>query len=463
MSTSRHSIQRNNPRWNAPDVTLEKARNEMWTASIKGEGKPAFYLHSRYDPITEAERFAASQLRSLVEEKPDRIVLYGTGCGHHVTALLKQTEAAGISVEVWETNVEAFLQIEQTGTGAFAELLDNTRLTLVVSDDLQIFSERVKDWQGSRIHVIVHEPSLRAMPMELESLKGVLRDYQIKHNSVIIHSELLHDNFIRNNRKVWPSVSAFQGLLHSIPAILISAGPSLAKTLPLLPSAAKHCLLGSVGTSASLLFRHGIRPDFVVMTDPQQGMLRQLDGWETAEIPLFFLSTLYSEVVEQYQGPKFILFQEGFIPAENMASLRGEPLVQTGGSVSTTLFSLARILGMRPLCLVGQDLAYSDNQSHAEGTPLHQSWEQQAKGERVLAFDRKGTVVSPHNLLLYKKWFEEKARNSSDVFYNASEGGAYIDGFDHVTLLEFLTNLQGNDVTEAREAFRRLARSASMN
>ncbi|MEW9702570.1 motility associated factor glycosyltransferase family protein [Paenibacillus sp. SI8] len=461
MSERHHFIQKDDPRFHAPDVTLERARNGSWTALIHEYGVPPVYLHSRYDPIVEANRFAASQLSSFDGEDLERIVLYGVGCGYHVSALLEQTESQRIPIEVWETNVAAFLYIKQSG--AVTEIMNNPRLTLVVTDDLKVFGERVNAWQGDCVHVIVHEPSLRAMPAELEFLKRILQDYKIKHNSAIINKESMHHNFMQNTRQGWPSVSTFQSFPSSVPAILISAGPSLAKALPLLQTAAKHCLLGAVGTASSLLVRHGIRPDFIVMTDPQQGMIRQLEGWETAEIPLLFLSTVNSEVVDQYAGPKFILFQEGFVPAEKMAALRSEPLVQTGGSVSTTLFSLARLLSMRPLCLVGQDLAYTDNQTHAVGAPLYKRWEQQASGERVLAFDRKGTVVTSRNLLVYKKWFEEQARSSNEIYFNATEGGAYIDGFAHVTLSEFLTTLQLNDVSKEREEFQRLVRSASMN
>lgn len=461
MSDRHHLIQMDDPRFNAPDVTLERARNGSFTALIHEYGVPPVYLHSRYDPIAEAKRFAVAQLNSIDGEGLERIVLYGVGCGYHASALLEQTEGQGILVEVWETNVAAFLHIEQSGV--VTEIMNNPRLRLVVTDDLKVFGERVNAWQDESVHVIVHEPSLRAMPAELESLKSVLRDYKIKHNSAIINRELMDHNFAQNTRQGWPSVSTFRDFPSSVPAILISAGPSLTKSLPLLQTAAKHCLLGAVGTASSLLVRQGIRPDFVIMTDPQQGMVRQLEGWETAAIPLLFLSTVNSEVVEQYTGPKFILFQEGFEPAEKMAELRSEPLVRTGGSVATTLFSLARLLSMRPLCLVGQDLAYTDNQTHVVGTPLYKRWEQEASGERVLAFDRKGTVVTSRNLLIYKKWFEEQARNSNEMFFNATEGGAYIDGFAHVTLSEFLTTVQMNDVSKAREAFQRLVRSASMN
>ncbi|MCZ8514881.1 DUF115 domain-containing protein [Paenibacillus filicis] len=460
MSAWNHSIQTHNRRSRAPQVALEHTKNGLWTASVRKEGIPPFYLHSRYDPTTEAHRFAAAQLSSIGEEKPDRIVLYGAGCGHHVKALLEQTEDIGVPFEVWETNVSAFLDMERAGM--FKEIMDEPRLIFIVSDDLQVFSERMNVWEQNRVHVIVHEPSLRAIPEELESLKRVLQDYQVHQNSVIVHRDLFHDNFARNNRKEWPSVSAFHGL-PSVPAIVISAGPSLSKSLALLPNAAKHCLLGSVGTAVPLLVRQGIRPDFVVMTDPQPNMLQQLDGWDSESIPLFFLSTLYSEVVDRYKGPKFILFQEGYPAAERMASLRREMLVQTGGSVSTTLFSLARILGLRPLCLVGQDLAYTGNKTHVEGTPLYQQLERQVTGERVMAFDGQGTVVAPRNLLLYKKWFEEQARSCNETFYNATEGGAYIEGFAHVTLREFLAKIQTIDVSKAREMFQRMARSSSKN
>ncbi|MFY0543160.1 motility associated factor glycosyltransferase family protein [Brevibacillus sp. H7] len=459
MNTWSQYIQRSNIRLQAPKVQLEKAKNGEWTAAVQENQAPPFFLHSRYEPTSEAERFAEAQLRNMGKEESDRIILYGAGCGHHVKALLKQTKSVNVSIEVWETNVSAFLQMERAGV--YAEILENTRLRFVVSEDLHVFSERVKSWQVHQIHVIVHEPSLRAMPKELASLKHVLQEYQVHQNSSIAHSDLLQDNFKRNSRKAWPSVSAFRDF-PPVPVILISAGPSLTNSLPLLPIVAKHCLLGAVGTALPILFRHGIQPDFVVMTDPQPGMLRQLEGWENSNVPLFFLSTLYSEVVERYCGPKFILFQEGFTPSEKEALLRGEPLVHTGGSVSTTLFSLARLLGLHPLCLIGQDLAYTNDQTHAEGTPLFQRWKHQAKGERVIAFDMQGTVVAPRNLLIYKKWFEEQARNSSETFYNATEGGAYIDGFTHLSLSDFLTKVQNIDVSEVREAFHRRARLTSM-
>ncbi|MFC5700874.1 motility associated factor glycosyltransferase family protein [Cohnella faecalis] len=457
MNNANHIIHRAAVSGQSPTISLEKARNGMWTGFTETAGVP-FYLHSRYDPVNEAERFIAAQLKDWADDRPERIVIYGMGCGHHVKALLKETHGSDVIVEVWESNVPAFSLMESKGV--FEGLLEEPRLMAVVTEELLLFSERIQEWQGQRVLVIVHEPSLRIVPPELEPLKRVLRDYQMQKNSAIVHRDLLQANFDRNVRTMHPSLSLFQDM-HAVPAILISAGPSLVKSLASLADASKYALLGAVGTVVSLLLSHGIRPDFVVMSDPQPNMLDQLQGWETEEdIPLFYLSTLYSEVVERYRGPQFILYQEGFDSAEEMASARGEPLVKTGGSVSTTLFSLSKLLRFEPICLVGQDLAYTDNSTHAAGTPLYQKFEEHTKGEYVKAVDGRGMVRSPRNLQIYKKWFEERALESNETYYNGTEGGAYIEGFSHVSLAEFVALTGKNDVAEAREYFQRQARSS---
>lgn len=454
MIIERHNIQRTGQRLQAPSLRLEKAKNNLWTASILGEDNHSIYLHSRYNPTSEAERFASVQCNGIAEDVPERIIVYGVGCGHHLEAIIKQTLSMGVAIEAWESNVSAFLEVE--GAGVITQLVDEPRLTFVVSDNLQVFVNRMATWESNSIHIIIHEPSLRMVPEHLEPLKRVLQDYLIHQNSAIINRSLMQENFERNTMQNWPSVAAFNSM-NTKPIILISAGPSLSKTMHLLPEASKHCLLGAVGTAAPLLFKNGVRPDFIVMTDPQPKMIEQLEHWESRDIPLFFLSTLYWEVVERYEGPKFIMFQEGYSPAEKMANFRGEPLLRTGGSVSTTLFSLARLLGLGPITLIGQDLAYTDNQTHVEGTHLFQKWEQQAVGERVLAYDRQGTVVAPRNLLLYKKWFEAQAEMYNETFYNSTGGGAYIEGFSHISLSEFIKIVHSIDVKEAREDFHRIA------
>ncbi|WP_433947738.1 motility associated factor glycosyltransferase family protein [Brevibacillus agri] len=458
MKAGSHHIQKYSSYF-APSPILAKTNGGLLTAYIQTAENTPIYLHSRYDPVKEAQVFAEAQLRNVQDDNIERIVVYGVGCGYHVKALLEATELMGVQIEVWETNVQAFHEIYQTTL--VSELLADSRVVFIVSDELQVFSNQVAEWQGCNVHVVIHTPSLRAMPRELEPLKDVLQNYQVYQNSAVRLNDEMIMNFRHNTAKDLPSLSALKKLSPvSIPILLISAGPSLEKLIPFLQQASKHCMLGAVGTAIAPLWKNRITPDFVVMTDPQPGMMQQLEGWESADIPLFFLSTLSKDVVEHYQGPKCILYQEGFGPAELEATRRGEKLVQTGGSVSTTLFSLAKELGFQPICLIGQDLAYTDDKTHIEGTPMYQEWKH-SKGECVLAFDEKGTVIAPRNLLLYKKWFERQAVQDGISYYNATEGGAYIEGFKHLSLQGFIKMVEGVDVSEKRRSFHDVIRSAS--
>ncbi|MFD2369386.1 motility associated factor glycosyltransferase family protein [Brevibacillus sp. GCM10020057] len=445
----KHYIQPAAEAVDAPTVVVEKAKNGEWTSYVNVEGSAPFYMHSRYDPIVEAQRFSQAHIQHILKGEYDRIIIYGAACCHHVKEILQDTALQQLEIEVWETNCGLFQQNEQRGV--YASVWDDPRIRFIVADSLHIFSQRVELWNDENVYVIVHEPSLKAMPKTLEQLKSVLKDYQIHQNSVLAFHDLLLENFERNTQKKWPSLSPFQDKFH-VPILLVSAGPSLEKSLPHLAVASKHCLIGAVGTALKPLLLRNIRPDFVVMTDPKPEMVKQISGVEQEQIPLFFLSTACSEVVEQYSGPKFILYQEGYPFAEQEAMKHGEILVKTGGSVSTTLFSLARILGCHPICLIGQDLAYTNNQTHMEGTPLYRQWTQDVKGELVTSFDRKGSVIAPRNLLLYKKWFEEQARNAEEVFYNATEGGAYIEGFHHLALVDFIEMQQGFNAVDARRS-----------
>jgi len=459
LSEGKHnSLSAVNNKMTQPVVEYVKTKNGAWTAFIRDVQEYSFYLHSRYDPVKEAENFINGQIRHLEEEKLDKIIVYGTGCGHHIRALLNNSYTDNIPLEVWETNIIAFTEAKQKGI--FSDLLEDSRIIFKVSNDVTEFVNSIKNWQNRKVHVIVHEPSLKCMPRELKSFKEVLQDYQMKQNTAVAFRHLLDTNFAENNREHWPGVNTLSDIT-SVPAILISSGPSLLHSLSKLKEAGKHCLLGAVGSAAATLCQNGIRPDFVVMSDPQANMLSQLQGWETEQIPLFFLSTLYSGVVEEYRGPKFILYQEGYQPAEDEAKRRSEPVVQTGGSVATTMFSLARLLNLYPICLIGQDLAYTNNSTHVASSPQNIELIGQLVGEKVMAFDQRGTVVAPRNLLIYKKWFEEQARASNDTFYNATEGGAYIEGFIHVTLEEFLHKVQSFNAAEAREKFRHIVRSTT--
>ena len=127
--------------------------------------------------------------------------------------------------------------------------------------------------------------------------------------------------------------------------------------------------------------------------------------------------------------------QEGYAPAEELAKENGFHLYQSGGSVSTIAMDVAIRLGAARVICLGLDLAYTNDATHASGTMDYTSCA--ASDEyKVKAFDG-GTVNSSNLFIVYREWIEQRIQREKECrFINATEGGAYIEGMQHMSLKE---------------------------
>ena len=84
-------------------------------------------------------------------------------------------------------------------------------------------------------------------------------------------------------------------------------------------------------------------------------------------VPMLYLSTAYKGYAMNYQGKKYLICQNGYKKAEELAKQKGWHLYETGGSVTTTAFDVCIRLGCKSIAFIGLDLAYTGNLAHAEG------------------------------------------------------------------------------------------------
>lgn len=82
----------------------------------------------------------------------------------------------------------------------------------------------------------------------------------------------------------------------------------------------------ATGHIAGTLLREGIIPDAIIITDPQPHMYQQVKGLDTKKIPLILLSTASSSVLDYYEGPVYIAYQNGYRKAEEIAEKSGQKL-----------------------------------------------------------------------------------------------------------------------------------------
>jgi len=244
----------------------------------------------------------------------------------------------------------------------------------------------------------------------------------------------------------------------NIPAVLVSAGPSLRKNCEFLKLIRDKIFLFSCDTSLKVLKKFDLVPDGVMTLDAQTHSFFHFMGEDLSEIPIFadlvasppLLRNLNSNaiihsVTSKFQvdasGTPFREITAGGETSEKLLGAIGD--IQSGGSVATTAFDALRIMGFSPVFLIGQDLAYTGREIHSTGTHHNEKWLTLVSRKKSLehineSIIRKRTtnftkacsgedVLTDYVLELYRHWFEESSKAVGFPVYNINKNGSYIE------------------------------------
>lgn len=230
-------------------------------------------------------------------------------------------------------------------------------------------------------------------------------------------------------------------------AVLVSAGPSLDKNIEELRRAKNHLFLVAVDTAVKPLLKKGILPDLFITLDGR----KPLDLMEGAEqLPVVSNSVARYELLDRQKGKKIFFFDGYQLPLdlylENDKMLYN---VAIGGSVACSGFSLLYKMGFETVILVGQDLAYTDNKSHADSTFQEKMPVEETNHMIRVKGNYQETIPTLTNLKIYLEWFENYIKGAKEKgnfrVINATEGGAYIDGTELMTLKAALDEQIGEE------------------
>ncbi|WP_295552389.1 6-hydroxymethylpterin diphosphokinase MptE-like protein [Limnohabitans sp. Rim8] len=223
----------------------------------------------------------------------------------------------------------------------------------------------------------------------------------------------------------------WQGMRKDRPALIVAAGPSLNKQLPLLAQNQDLFTIIAVDKVWPILKAHGIVPDAILALDP-----KSVPSWPRNEIDR---DTAFC--VDIGCGSKLLWSNDHnhLLTCANVAVYKilkelgiEISLLSTGGSVATSAFALAERLGANPIVLIGQDLALTGGKDHADG--YLNSYNAGVFSARFEAgFDVEGyygdRLRTERQLLTYKSWFENRIKALPEkLIINSTEGGARIEG-----------------------------------
>ncbi len=418
-------------------------------------------LHSRYDPLKEASR-SVTEIDAL--SGGGAVVFCGLGLGY--SAELYAASHPEADLIIIEPDIFLFMLFLQARD--VRPLLSHKSLMLLVGvspREAREFLSRTGHTETAQLAPASLTRPSQAWFDEFSVISARQREKDaINTNTLARFGGLWLSNMSRNLEKLadLPGVESCAGLFSGIPALILAAGPSLDRILPHLSELRRHCLIIAVDTALRAALRAGVQPDFTVLVDPQYWNFRHLDGQIAPQTILVTESAAWPAVFRFHTRSTFLcssLFPLGKF-LENYTGKRGA--LGAGGSVSTTAWDLARLLGCRTIIMAGLDLGFPGKRTHAAGSVFEERSHitadrlKPAETEGFLALYSAapypvpstggGTVLTDKRLILYAWWFESTLANHPEIrTQTLCPEGVRIPGIEAADLSEILT---GNPVRE---------------
>ncbi|NJD03356.1 MAG: motility associated factor glycosyltransferase family protein [Ruminiclostridium sp.] len=260
--------------------------------------------------------------------------------------------------------------------------------------------------------------------------------------SIISHGNALDDmfvGFINNYLNIDAFVRAntideirnkFQGL----PAIVVSAGPSLDKNIHLLKNAYGKALIIACDASLRACEKQDVKPDAVASIERDEPTYTYYykDKIIDKDIVLVAPGVLWPEIYSGFKGKMIIMSKSPDGPEGWwMSHFDAVKYASLGQSSATVAFSVAQMAGCNPIILIGQDLAFTGEKKHSELTHTeHEGENNDREFDGIYLEDVDGNLLkSDWVFKLFKDWFEYKIIASPGLkVIDATEGGAYIKG-----------------------------------
>lgn len=399
-----------------------------------------YRLSSIYSPVYEASRWA---LQYNMQNIGITAAMFGLGNGCFVREIAGKLKGRGF-LAIYEPSPQLFYYCLENYD--LTDILENPEISLTVEgiNDIELKNVlgNTVDWVNLKSQLIcIHPPYNNMFPESLNRFYSIMRDNAnrvvVNKNTDIAISSRLVTNMLANMRFMPVSniVTDLQKQFPSdVPAIIVAAGPSLDKNIEELKKAKGRSVIFAVDTAVKYMLAHEILPDFIVTLDPKKSM-KHLNDPRCCDIPIFGRPDCRTENLRRNKSRIIFYCIEGYIKALYNKIGKKTGALHSGGSVATGAFTICETLGFNRIILVGQDLAYQGDCTHAGGISVDFS---NAGLYTEMVEDIYGNPIKTrYDWYVYIRWFEDAVAlfEGSEVI-DATEGGAKIKGTTIMTLRE---------------------------
>jgi len=351
----------------AIDSIITKDGNKAIVVRYKSK---EYRLNSSYKPAEEAKRWAKAYEITGINSV---LSMFGLGNGEFARALINKM------------NDTSYLLIYEPSYDIFSHTLKNYDITDIISNEkVLLFIEginsgdfrKISSFLTSFTNLSTQKQCIHPKYDEIfaESAVKFYKDIKDNYISEVINtntikklSKRMIDNIFCNMEflKDSSSLAELKKILpDDIPAIIVAAGPSVEENIKELKRAKGRAVIFAVDSILKYLLNAGIEPDFVVTIDPNKS-IRHFTGKNPVSVPLIAYMEANHELLKLHKGKKIFCSQNEFVNEIYRNVGKIPPYIEPSGSVAIVAFNVCLHLGIKEIILVGQDLAYKDNKTHA--------------------------------------------------------------------------------------------------
>ena len=457
----------------AQDVDFDIAESGDYNIIYKG-----VHLHDTKNPQLEAKLIFGDNNN---EENKLQLV-FGLGLGY----LFKRAYigSAG-SIIVFEPSLDVLRSTLEVVE--FSEEIADKRVFIIneLSELESVFLKYLYD----NVTIMHLDSYMNMYPGMHEKVYFELNRLNLDQKTNIIRSIDMSKAFVISlpHFKKAPPVNILENKFKNKAALVVSAGPSLDSAIDLIKENRNKFIIISIGQAFGSLYKAGIMPDLVMILDTYFS-----PEWFSCvestkdNLNLVLATSVQPQLWELETKTKFAYYSGHDYMTNWILKRIGHKSLESGATVSITSVYLAKLMGANPIILIGQDLAFKDNRVYAansihdflkitidsENKTSYYAAEPEVKtnskingltGAEYVTHLVSMNALQHKSILTVKGWNGENVPTSSTYasfiteynqmaedfkqkyphirIINTSEGGAYLEGFEHLQLKEVIKDL----------------------
>lgn len=331
-----------------------------------------YRLNSIYRPSEEAKRWAE---QFNIQHINTTISMFGFGNGVFTRALINKMGESD------------YLFIYEPCIEILDHVLSNYDITDILSDErIRLFVVGLNEYElHHALHSVISITNIKSQiqcihpnydKMFTENCINFYKELKDSYNSEIINinttiklANRTIENILNNMEFLSGSYSLLQlsnKISEGIPAIVVAAGPSVEENIEELKKAKGKSVIIAVDRILDYLLDAGIEPDFVVTLDPMKDV-KYFSRRDDITIPLMSYMEANNDILKKHKGRKIFCTTNPFVEELYRKTNKTPPNLLPSGSVAIVAFTICIKLGFKRIILVGQDLAFQGEISHAGG------------------------------------------------------------------------------------------------